>query len=432
MTPINPPTDDLPAGTQPDDEALLKTARRLSSAPRPQMPPDMATRIRLQVQQAHAAQTASQPRPGKVIVLPVLRWVAAVAVLVLIGMAAVVPASAGSVPGDALYSVKLGLEKIELALASAEREPAVHLRQANRRLEEARKLIERQRIGEELRQIIDVALTSLESAGQSASRVDLTPETLASLRTDTQRLTSEIALVIAVVDDLNDEHMLLEHLESVIDAGSLLVTSTPTPTPTLTLMATQTATATDTQVPASATNTHAPATATATDTHVPATNTQVPPTVSVTATTTPTPDVTGSPMPEPAVFTAYVIAEGNANVRSGPGTGHPVIGQAARGSAVTVLNAHDPGDWWYVRLESGTTGWMAASLLSQTPPAPRPGPPGDPSTPVPGDPSTPRDDCDLPGAACDAPGHGGEVPPGQTSIPPGLIRTPDPPGRRNP
>ncbi|MFW5696532.1 MAG: SH3 domain-containing protein [Phototrophicaceae bacterium] len=427
MTP-NRPTGEKPANSQPDHDQLLAITQRLANAPRPQMPPDMAERIRLRVQQAHAqqlqsGQTPERAGPGgapKLIMLPVLRWVAAVALLVLVGMAAVVPASANSLPGDPLYAVKQGLEKIELALASEARLPDVHLRQANRRLDEAHKLIERQRTGADLQQALGDALTSLERVRDTES--GLSAGEVRSLRSQTQQIAGEIGQVMATVDNLEAPAALLEQLDHIIEAGPPVVVDTPTPTASLTHTATATTTHTATAT--------ATVTLTATTTH--------------TATATTTHTATVSPMPEPETFIAYVVAEGVANVRSGPGVSHRVIAQVARGATVTVIDVPDDSDWWNVRLDDGQTGWIYAELLSLSPPAPRPGQPAEPGPPSepgrpgqpgppsePGQPGQPDDPCDLPGAACDAPGHGDNPPPGQGGVPPGQLRTPGPPGRSN-
>lgn len=52
------------------------------------------------------------------------------------------------------------------------------------------------------------------------------------------------------------------------------------------------------------------------------------------------------------------------NVRSGPGTTHSVVSRLIGGTEVQVLN--DPGEGWVKmrHVESETTGWMAASLLT--------------------------------------------------------------------
>lgn len=51
------------------------------------------------------------------------------------------------------------------------------------------------------------------------------------------------------------------------------------------------------------------------------------------------------------------------NLRSGPGTGHDVIGSVTRNQAVTPIGAITDG-WVQVRLEDGREGWLADDYLS--------------------------------------------------------------------
>lgn len=419
MDPNNPRANEQATDGPPDREQMINTVARLASAPRPQMPPDMAARIRLRVEHAHQQQTKRRGGLRLLAIPPALRWVAAVALLVLIGTGAVLPASATSLPGDVLYPIKMGLEKLELELAPAERQPEVHLRQANRRLEEARCLMEHQRPANYLRRTLASALGSLSKASERAQQVGLSPEALQALQDNAYRLTGDIQATIEAAQRFDPSLITLsDELGAVVEADPLLITSTPTPT--ITAMATQTVTATDvptatdapTETPtdlptetATATVT-ATATATATVTDIP-TATDVPTeTDAPTATSLPTGTATTDTPADADTFIAYIIGQGMINVRSGAGTSHPVIAQVARGAAITVTGANAAGDWWQVRLDDGRTGWIFAALMSLQPPVPLPaeGPGQQPGLP---------------------PGQGG-IPPGQGGIPPG--QGGDPPG----
>lgn len=85
-----------------------------------------------------------------------------------------------------------------------------------------------------------------------------------------------------------------------------------------------------------------------------------------------------TPPPEPA----YVAVVAGANIRVSPLTGDVLIA-APYGAPVTMLGTlHNDPPWAHVRYQ-GFTGWMLASLLSATPPAPQPAPPvPPPSAPV--------------------------------------------------
>ncbi|MCS6844404.1 MAG: SH3 domain-containing protein [Caldilineales bacterium] len=92
------------------------------------------------------------------------------------------------------------------------------------------------------------------------------------------------------------------------------------------------------------------------------TPTPVPPTETPTATPTsePTPTPTFTPLPKPQ---AIVTAQ-EANVRRGPGTGHPVVARLRQGETMDLVGRDPSGAWWQVALASGEEGWISASLVS--------------------------------------------------------------------
>jgi len=173
--------------------------------------------------------------------------------------------------------------------------------------------------------------------------------------------------------------------------GELLVRS-PTPVPT----ATKTPRPTFTPTPqglvleqpapeaevAAATPTEPPPTPTPeppTDTPVPPTPTPVPPT----------------PTPEPV----YVIVQGDkVNVRKGPGTGYPVVGQVAKGTRLDIVAKNRQSDWWQVCCLQGQQVWIVDRLVeakgpvqtvavaANIPPPPPPTPTPRPRKPI----ATPR------------------------------------------
>ena len=49
-------------------------------------------------------------------------------------------------------------------------------------------------------------------------------------------------------------------------------------------------------------------------------------------------------------------------MRSGPSTSHTKIGQAAKGTIVTILDKI--GDWYYLVLPNGTKGYIRGDYLS--------------------------------------------------------------------
>ncbi len=51
------------------------------------------------------------------------------------------------------------------------------------------------------------------------------------------------------------------------------------------------------------------------------------------------------------------------NVRQGPSTAYPVLGQINPGAAYPVTGKNEPGDWWQIDL-GGTTGWVIGQLVN--------------------------------------------------------------------
>ncbi len=66
-------------------------------------------------------------------------------------------------------------------------------------------------------------------------------------------------------------------------------------------------------------------------------------------------------LPQPG----YVSTAGPVNMRTEPNTAAPLIYQVPAGQIMSVLGRNPAGDWLNVRLDSGLTGWMYASLLVQ-------------------------------------------------------------------
>ena len=64
-----------------------------------------------------------------------------------------------------------------------------------------------------------------------------------------------------------------------------------------------------------------------------------------------------------AVTKAKVITESsNLNVRKGPGTAQPIVGKAAHGEVITLVNRSNE-QWWLVRTDDGEEGYAYAKYL---------------------------------------------------------------------
>ncbi len=81
---------------------------------------------------------------------------------------------------------------------------------------------------------------------------------------------------------------------------------------------------------------------------------------SPTPTFTPTP----TPSPTPAVPQTAEVSAALANVRQGPGTVYPMIGQVKGGTRLEIRARNERGNWIKVCCVGGKEGWVSASLLS--------------------------------------------------------------------
>jgi uncharacterized protein YgiM (DUF1202 family) len=55
--------------------------------------------------------------------------------------------------------------------------------------------------------------------------------------------------------------------------------------------------------------------------------------------------------------------ESNLNIRRGPGTDQPIVGKAAKGETVTVINKTSE-QWWLIRSKDGEEGYAHSQYLS--------------------------------------------------------------------
>ena len=199
-------------------DPLVNTAARMAALHIPE-PSDIAlTRMESAMLAAFDKQyrVQQQPRQPRRWVSQVSRWAVAASFILVLLIAGIVPASAGSLPGEPLYSVKRLTERVELALAP-DSNAAVRLRleHAERRALEALALLERDQFDPAL---LDEARSELRHAEQTAS-----PELGASLTFQWQQ--GEVAELIEFVAERADD-------SAVIPTESPDATGTVTPSPT--------------------------------------------------------------------------------------------------------------------------------------------------------------------------------------------------------
>lgn len=86
------------------------------------------------------------------------------------------------------------------------------------------------------------------------------------------------------------------------------------------------------------------------------------------ATATPAPAAQPTPTqetpPPPTTEPILTVAQETVNVRAGPGTNYPVIGQAAGGATYPITGRNPAGDWWQVCCINGSAGWLFAPLVA--------------------------------------------------------------------
>jgi hypothetical protein len=117
--------------------------------------------------------------------------------------------------------------------------------------------------------------------------------------------------------------------------------------------------------------------------------TEVPPTEEPSPTAIPSPTATATPDVPTLIVTSKV-----ANVRAGPGTNYPVIGQVKLGESYALTGRNPASDWWEFRFRD-RTGWVSGPLVKtnrtadaiqvaqNVPPSPTPAPTQPPPTAVP-------------------------------------------------
>jgi uncharacterized protein YraI len=91
---------------------------------------------------------------------------------------------------------------------------------------------------------------------------------------------------------------------------------------------------------------------------------QIVPTTPVQPTATATSTAIVAPIATSQAEAAFAVISGDAvNLRSGPGTGFAVVGQATSGQRYPALGRNAAGDWWQIEVD-GLTAWVSAALAS--------------------------------------------------------------------
>jgi TolB protein len=83
-----------------------------------------------------------------------------------------------------------------------------------------------------------------------------------------------------------------------------------------------------------------------------------------TQTPKPTATLTAAPSSTPPVD-PLLIAQSTVNVRAGPGTNYPVIGQLAARQSAKITGRNASNEWWQIDFDRGV-GWVSASVVEET------------------------------------------------------------------
>jgi len=78
----------------------------------------------------------------------------------------------------------------------------------------------------------------------------------------------------------------------------------------------------------------------------------------ITIVVTVTPEGGNEPEANTSLSGATAIIKQDLNVRGGPGTAYPVIGQVAGGTQVQIIGKNDAGTWWLIPYGDGS-GWIS-------------------------------------------------------------------------
>jgi hypothetical protein len=222
---LPPSHDTIPAV---DDDALVNLAIQLARTPRPEMAPETFARIQAQVIQAHRRQQPIQRPALRLPMTPLMRWAAIFVIAVFFFGSAMIPAAASSLPGELLYSVKLGIEQIEvIAAPSPIALSVVHLNHAERRLSEAQILLERGQFESTL------LIAGWESLARSAEKAEEAPS--ADIPFDLQARAAQVnvALNAVLLDAEQSGIVSTDEIRNIRVNVVVADDNTPTPVPTL-------------------------------------------------------------------------------------------------------------------------------------------------------------------------------------------------------
>jgi hypothetical protein len=321
-----------------DSDPLVAAARRLAQGPNVQLSNEAARRIESRLRQQVAAQhhrqrSRSSARP---VWRGALRYAAVLLLVIVLALTGLTRASADTLPGDQLYSVKRTVEDVRLTLAPTDSQAGLHVDFAGRRINEFETLLAKRnryypRALADASSELNSALNLL--ADGHGSRAKLDPKVIS--------LAHQQASLVEQANALDLSQAQQQQLEQIAASNKVIqqrlategtvpgfvpdATATPTATPTLTPTPTETATPTATPTPTSTPT----ATPTATPTPTPTRTPTATPTLTLTPSHTSSPDASlNSQSVGPATRTppGHGPTPGLGNMPPGQGGDNPGVG----------------------------------------------------------------------------------------------------------
>ena len=79
---------------------------------------------------------------------------------------------------------------------------------------------------------------------------------------------------------------------------------------------------------------------------------------------TPTPIATATPVPTATPSVPRLTSAQTINIREGPGTNYPRVGQVTANRTYVIVGKNEAGDWWQIEMSDGNKGWVFAQLTT--------------------------------------------------------------------
>ena len=359
------------------EDPALRTAYRLTQAPKPALRPDAYARIQGLMLDAQLTRASSTPRVIR-FPLAALARIAAVLAIFMIGISVgVQPVLANSLPGDVLYPVKRNLEVFALNFITNDTARVnTYMNYASNRLSEAQQILQEGRFQQDL---VSDALNDLKRGVTLAKQTDiLNTDPMLSVRIDQINRELDLTLNMIATRQVIPDSTLRQLTDTVQSAraemalepepqileGAEATASPAAQTDAPIISNTEAATAEPTQEQAGEPVT---VTATATDIATDPAATASQPAESET-TSQPAEDLLSSPQSSTGqvIFTQFINANQRVNVRSGPGTAFAVVTQLEPGTSVVIIGISENGNWTEIEYSAEGRGWIAEYLLATT------------------------------------------------------------------